>query len=130
MITRLVFLTITLAFSIASCTTPAQQSNYSIIGIWKLVDMQFEGGAKDMSKTLSQSNTKFVYEASGEFKMMLDADGRGLQGGYFYDPESSILSIKYGTQIDTALVSWVNSNKMIQTTKDGKTRTILERVKN
>lgn len=114
-----------------SCTSPAQQSTYSIVGSWKLIDMQFDGKGekKNVNTTLGQSETRFVYEESGQFKMVLSSDGRGLQGGYFYDPETSILSIMYGAHTDTALVSWININKMIHTTKDGKTKTTLERVK-
>lgn len=103
------------------------------MGSWKLVDMQIGNdkqakAASGIDSTLSESTMRLVFEESGQFKMELDADGRGFRGGYYYDPESQILSIKYGTHTDTALVSWEGKNRMIHATKDGKTKTTMERV--
>lgn len=119
-----------LCLLLAACTVaPPQQQTYSIIGSWKLVGIQLDGNAgnEGIDSTLSQSNTRFVYDKSGKFKMVLSADGRGLQGGYLYNPVTNILSIRYGSQIDTAFVDWVNVNRMVHTTTDGKTITVLER---
>ena len=129
--TSLLFCALLLLFTLSRCTSPAQQSTYSIVGTWKLVSMQFDGNKKEhaLDESLSQSQTRFVYEKSGQFRMILDTEGRGLKGGYFYDPETNILSIMYGAHTDTALVSWVNINRMIHTTVDGKTTTVLEREK-
>jgi ABC-type uncharacterized transport system auxiliary subunit len=118
--------------TIIACS-PQQQQNesYSIVGSWKLIGMQLDGtsGEQKIDSTLSQSDTRFVYEKTGQFKMVLSSDGRGLQGGYLYNPETNILSIRYGNQVDTALVNWVNVNRMVHTTTDGKTITVLEREK-
>ncbi|MCX2739466.1 hypothetical protein [Pontibacter anaerobius] len=114
-------------------TFARQQNGYSVVGSWKLVDMQIgnDKAAKaesNMENTLRQSTMRLVFEESGQFRMELDADGRGLSGGYYYDPENQILSIRYGSHVDTALVSWEGKNKMIHASKDGKTRTTMERV--
>jgi hypothetical protein len=113
-----------------SCITPAQDNNYSIIGSWKLVAMQLDGKStdKNFEEALEQNETRFIYDASGQFKMALSIDGRGLQGGYHYNPSTKILSVIYGAHTDTALVSWVNANKMIHTSTDGKTSATLERI--
>ncbi len=97
------------------------------------MDMQIGSDAQakadsDIDSTLRQSTMRFVFEESGQFTMELGPDGRGLHGGYYYNPESQILSIRYGTHIDTALVSWDGADRMIHATKDGQTRTTLQRV--
>jgi Domain of unknown function (DUF5004) len=120
-------------FTSAGFTSDEQQEAYSIVGSWKLVDMQIgddkEAKAKsDIENKLSQSPMRLVFEESGQFRMELDADGRGLSGGYYYDAESQVLSIKYGTHVDTALVSWDGKDKMRHTSKDGTTTTTMERV--
>ncbi|GAB3822400.1 hypothetical protein [Pontibacter rugosus] len=120
------------------CTTVAftfhkQQSHYSIVGSWKLVDMQIGNdvnakAASGIDSTLHQSAMRFVFEESGQFRMELSTDGRGFRGGYFYNPTDQTLSIKYGSHTDTALVSWEGADKMIHATKDGQTRTTMIRV--
>lgn len=91
-------------------------------------DDQETKAKSNIKNTLSQSSMRFVFEESGKFRMELDADGRGLNGGYFYDSVNHVLSIRYGTHTDTALVSWQGKDKMIHATQDGKTTTTLERV--
>ncbi|WP_299756446.1 DUF5004 domain-containing protein [uncultured Pontibacter sp.] len=132
---KLLFLLISLFIlcTLVSFTADKQQEAYSIVGSWKLVDMQIgnDEGAKtksDIKNTLSQSSMRFVFEESGQFRMELAADGRGLHGGYLYDSVTQVLSIRYGTHTDTALVSWQGKDKMIHATQDGKTTTTLERV--
>lgn len=82
----------------------------------------------DIENTLHQSTMRLVFEESGQFRMELDTDGRGLSGGYYYDAESQVLSIRYGTHIDTALVTWDGKDRMIHATQDGTTTTTMERV--
>ncbi|WP_299819809.1 hypothetical protein [uncultured Pontibacter sp.] len=128
-----ILLSLALVYTLASFTYPGQEHHYSIVGSWKLTAIQFNADERtaqqeeQVNNSLSQSKTRFVYESTGQFKLVLSDDGRGLQGGYHYDPQNHILSIKYGSHTDTALVSWVNKNKMIHMTKDGKTKTVLER---
>ncbi|GAB3198348.1 hypothetical protein ABID22_000558 [Pontibacter aydingkolensis] len=128
-----ILFSLALFYTLASFTAPKQENNYSIIGSWKLTDIQFNAdGATELkteklNPTLAQSKTRFVYESTGQFKLVLSEDGRGLQGGYHYDRQNNILSIKYGSHTDTALVSWINADKMVHMTKDGKTRMVLER---
>lgn len=129
-----ILLSLAVFYTLAGFTAPKQECSYSIIGSWKLTDIQFDSrgktsktGKEKLAPALAQSETRFVYENSGQFRLVLSNDGRGLQGGYYYDAKSNILSIKYGTHTDTALVQWINPNKMVHMTKDGKTRTVLER---
>lgn len=82
-----------------------------------------------MEQALDDHQMRFVFEESGQFRMVLGPDGRGLSGGYLYDPENQILSIMYGSHTDTALVSWEGADKMIHATKDGKTKTTMQRVR-
>lgn len=85
--------------------------------------------ASGIDSTLNKNPMRFVFEESGQFRMELGTDGRGLKGGYFYDDRSQILSIRYGAHVDTALVSWDGADRMIHASKDGKTKTTLQRVK-
>ncbi|AKD02367.1 DUF5004 domain-containing protein [Pontibacter korlensis] len=119
--------------SFSSFAPKEQQTAYSIVGSWRLVDMQIgddkEAKEKsDIENTLHQSTMRLVFEESGQFRMELDTDGRGLSGGYYYDAESQVLSIRYGTHIDTALVTWDGKDRMIHATQDGTTTTTMERV--
>ncbi|MCC9166746.1 hypothetical protein [Pontibacter harenae] len=132
---KYILLTVVLIIStLTSFTLPDTPESYSILGNWKIVDMQFEGAkesknAESMRKALAQSNTRFVFLESGQFTMVLGPGGRGISGGYYYDAESNILSIKYGSHTDTALVSWESADKMVHASKDGKVKTKLERVR-
>ncbi|MDX5436300.1 MAG: hypothetical protein LPK03_03860, partial [Pontibacter sp.] len=69
-----------------------------------------------------------VFEKSGKFRMELDEAGRGPRGGYYYDASSQILSIRYGTHTDTALVYWEGADRMIHSTTDGHTKTTMVRI--
>ncbi|GHA74443.1 hypothetical protein [Pontibacter akesuensis] len=119
--------------TLAGFTFSSQQNHYSIVGQWKLVDMQIGNNKKakarsGIKKSIAQNEMRLVFEESGQFMMALDADGRGLRGGYYYDTTSQVLSITYGAHTDTALVSWEGANRMVHSTTDGQTKTIMERV--
>ncbi|WP_147383209.1 hypothetical protein [Pontibacter oryzae] len=121
-------------FILTGFTAQQQQASHTIVGSWKLTSMQIGSdtaakAASGIDSTVSQSPMRFVFEESGQFRMELGTDGRGLKGGYYYDTESQILSIRYGAHIDTAFVSWDGADRMIHASKDGKTRTTLQRVK-